>query len=309
VVGGTLTTALVDGRQVVEAGFINSPHAMVVVSTTPGTTIPAGNYLYRSIYTWNDSAGQLHRSSPSPVLVVNQPSAVGSQSMYVPLPALSYKVAYNLNGVNNTSNLNIELYRTDAAGTQFYLVASQAITTTQLQLPFFPIFSAMTNFYAVVTDGKAPTTASNFGVAFPAYWQFHYESSPPPAFIWQCNSQGRQFGLACVDGSFRVYFTNVSSPGIGPEWNVTGYVQVPPELGDCRSIAALDQYIAVFGTRGIGAMSGSGPGTTPGSNGIDLDIGAGFTLILPFLTRQALLVLGVLSRSLKVSCIKAVKVL
>jgi hypothetical protein len=274
-----LLPLLFDGRSVSEAGWINAPHWPVAGTATGTITLPAGTYLYRAIYRWFDAAGQIHRSSPSPALSVTVPvGGVNVQNILVPNPPFTARLS-NAGGTVPGSGLGIELYRTDAGGTTFYLVGSANAVQAQSQIAGANF--SLNSFYTNFADSTPPTTSSAFGVAFPAYWQSHYQSSQLPNFVWQCSSQGRHFALACVDGSYRVYFSNVWSPGIAPEWSVTGYVQVPPELGDCRSMAPLDDKILIFATRGVGVFNGQGPGTAPGSNGIDLDVGVGFSLVVP----------------------------
>jgi hypothetical protein len=274
-----LLPLLFDGRSVSEAGWLNAPHWPVAGTSTGTITLPAGTYLYRAIYRWFDAAGQIHRSSPSPALSVTVPvGGVNVQNILVPNPPFTARLS-NAGGTVPGSGLGIELYRTDAGGTTFYLVGSANAVQAQSQIAGSNF--SLNSFYTNFADSTPPTTSSAFGVAFPAYWQSHYQSSQLPNFVWQCSSQGRHFALACVDGSYRVYFSNVWSPGIAPEWSVTGYVQVPPELGDCRSMAPLDDKILIFATRGVGVFNGQGPGTAPGSNGIDLDVGVGFSLVVP----------------------------
>ena len=257
-ISGTAVTTLYDGSMPVEAGFHEQPHwpsAGAVVTNTSGN--PTGTYLYRYIYRWVDANGQVHRSSPSPALSVTQSSIWTSQNISVP---------YIMYTQRSISSMNIELYRTDPAGTLFYLVSSTTVPS------LFNISSAITNGFVTISDGSPTTASASFGVAYPGYWQSSYESSPPPSFIWQVTAQGRVFGLAQVDGGYRVYYSNVWTPGVTVEFNVQGYLTCPPELGDCRSLDVLDDKVMIFGTVGVGFFNGAGPGVTPGTNGIDLDI-------------------------------------
>lgn len=257
-------TMLSDGRQLLEAGWHETPHWLATSGAAAAGTIPAGTYLYRAIFRWMDNAGQIHRSSPSPVLSVTQAAPWTSQNILIPGIIGTYR---------SFVQFAVELYRTDPGGTVFYLVNTGVGT-----------ISSNTAASVTLTDTSPTTSQATFGVAYPGYWQSTPESSPPPSFIWQVTSQGRHFGLAQVDGGYRVYYTNVWSPGVSSEWNVQGYVTVPPELGDCRSLAVLDDKILIFGTINIGVFNGLGPAQSVqnSTNGIDYNVNdPSFTPVVP----------------------------
>jgi hypothetical protein len=265
-------TSFYDGKTLVEAGFHEAPHTMFKYGSATGSVNnPAGTYLYRCIYRWADANGQVHRSAPSPVLSVTQASAWNSQQIAIPLPIFTYK----------TQNLNLaaELYRTDNAGTVFYLVGTTTLTVASI--------GQSTGFgsgylFTTITDSSYTTASANFGVAYPGYWQSTPQSNPPPSFIWQVTSQGRHFGLAQVDGAYRIYYTNIWTPGVTVEWNTNGYLQVPPELGDCRSMTVQDSNVLIFGTLGVGTFNGNGPAQALGVDGQNYNVNdPGFSNIIP----------------------------
>ncbi len=288
-----LQTTMSDGRILHEAGWHNSPHVLYAAAAAGGgsaTDYPAGTYLYRAIFRWTDAAGQVHRSAPSPVLSLTNTAGWASRQLVIPCPV------YTMRGDSTIpittpagGGIYCELYRTDANGTVFYLVAN---SVTQVATNIATPVTSTT--MARVTDTYPVLSSSNFtGTAYPAYWQITPESSPAPSFIWQATNQGRYFGLAQVDGAYRVYYTNIWTPGVSVEWNVLGYITVPPELGDCRSIAPMDDKMFIFGSLGVGYFSGFGPAPVLGSNGIDRDINdPNFSAVVPIPSAQGIVGTG-----------------
>lgn len=82
-----------------------------------GGEMSDGSRGYCAVYSWTDNFGQIHRSAPSEILDVEFQSGNNTQSATITIPTLR---------LTDKSNVNIELYRTEANGTVFYKVTNLA---------------------------------------------------------------------------------------------------------------------------------------------------------------------------------------
>ncbi len=250
-----------DGRTLHESGFHfqASPPGPPVSITTGSAVNPAGVYYYYVVYRWTDSTGQLHQSAPSPARAVNFSSAWELVSFYIWPPIYTYKGFDSVPPINSVSPVYADLYRSstasdDPTGAVAYRVNSKVFINRQ--------HSAPTGNYLTDTllVDYQPTSIKTS--ALQLYTVGQVAANAPPSFIYTVNNKGRCFGLALVGSTYRVYFSSPYSDVPFPfasRWNINGFVTVPPELGDCRSLAALDDKILIFGTQGVAAFAGDGP--------------------------------------------------
>lgn len=254
-------TCIHDGRGVVEANYHFQTHNPVV-SVTTTTTGPgagsSGTYYWRVVWEWYDSLGRIHRSTPSAQFpgVVGSGAFLKSANVYCP-PPVTAKAA--VGGV-----LYARLYRSELNATSgiYYLVSTTTVQgysdsnrfSTLVDSGFMLDASVGTNLgvNALTQQPRLYTSFSN-GV-------YAYASQPPLPFIWQCGAKGRAFGLTQTFGQQRLYYTSAASGQFPFEWNQLNYAPIPPDLGDVRSIEAIDDKIILFGTRHNGVMNGDGPG-------------------------------------------------
>jgi hypothetical protein len=282
-------TCIHDGRGVVEANYHFQAHNPIPIMNTQtgGATtspFPPGSYYYICVWEWYDSLGRVHRSTPSVPVGVNIAAGNSGTScgITVPLPPTA-KAA--VGGV-----LYMRIYRSTVNGNSgtFYLIGTKQITG-----------NALNNMCASVTDNYIfdPSTAdvnSTYNLtSFPRLYTnltsdgstvYTFASTPPPPFVWQTASRGRAFGLCQIFGQHRLYYTSVAQDKFPFEWNVYNYAPIPPEIGDVRSIEAIDDKVLIFGTRSNAYLSGTGPATS-NTAGIPAP-GDGFDAVLPIPTPQ-----------------------
>ncbi len=248
-------------------------------------------YQYTVVYRWPDANGLVHRSPPSPVTQVSFVSGADSFGQCVvtfPIPETSYKY-YG-------GQIEAVVYRTVNAGSQFFQVYS-VLTSAPQQAS---LTGNLADFYISFTDTTADTalinpTGQNYIVEDRLYTAADgsYSAYQPPPFLWQVATGGRLYGLACVEGFYRVYFSQLWDEQAPPEFNYFCYLAIPAELGDVRSLAAYQSSIFLFGTRGIATFGGSGParqlslnsdGTTPNGATLSTIYTSGFYAVTPLPT-------------------------
>lgn len=106
--GGILK--MYDGNVLVEHNFLLTPQAPRFVSETPtGAVLPNGTYQYLEVYKWTDKAGQVHRGSPS--LPLTYTVTGGPKKPTIRIFTLPF---------TDKTNVELEVYRTEANGTVFY---------------------------------------------------------------------------------------------------------------------------------------------------------------------------------------------
>jgi hypothetical protein len=107
--------ATYDGRSITENGFLLWPEIISATASNGAGTLPVnGSYRFVAVFTYLDNAGQLHRSAPSEVVTGTTGATDDTFTVLVRGLTPSLKDYYG-----------IELYRTENAGTIFYLAEAQ----------------------------------------------------------------------------------------------------------------------------------------------------------------------------------------
>lgn len=279
-------TCVHDGRGLVEANFHFGTHNLAVVPTT-STTGPgsgaAGIYYWAVVWEWWDSLGRCHRSVPSALWPgqVSAGSFLTGATIYTP-PPVTAKSAVG-------GSLFARLYRSskDNSDKNMYLVSTTAI----------PAYGASSRFVSLPDNGtyidttSQTTTTGSFALnSQPRMYTnlasstavYTYPSSMPPPFLWQVGTKGRSFGLTQTFGQHRLWYTSVAQDRFPFEWNFFNYAPIPPDIGDVRSVEAIDDKIIIFGTRSNAVLNGDGP-TAQNSSGSPAP-GDGFSLVQPIPT-------------------------
>lgn len=266
-------TCIHDGRMVMEAGFHGATNNLLVTpyaqgdsgasSTALGT---AGFYYYIATWEWTDAQGRLHRSAPSRYAFCSPPSGGQFYGAKVTVPS-----PISVRG-SASQPVICRLYRS-TLGSQdanYYLVAIQAVpcmgqanATVVSQYGTVISDAQLIDPSVVVPTGFATPTLTTQAAIYTgissAYTGRVYPANPAPPFVWMTASRGRAFGLAIVQNQPRIYYSSVMTSGVPWEWHALNYAPVPSDVGDARSIDALDDKVMVFGSRLVGTISGDGP--------------------------------------------------
>jgi hypothetical protein len=115
---GSGQVQMYDGLNVVEHGFHLYPEYPAITSTTTGGALQNGaTYGYQYVYSWTDAQGQVHRSSPSIVSSISTGGSGATAATSSIIPTLR---------VTNKTGVYIEVYRTLANGSVYFLVGTVA---------------------------------------------------------------------------------------------------------------------------------------------------------------------------------------
>lgn len=283
-----------DGRILSEVNFHTAAYNIGVTASQGGTVLgPAATYYYSLVWTWIDSLGRKHRSQPSLAQSVTVTGSFYGANVCITAP-LGNKFA--------SGNPPIcEVYRSlsNATDANSYLVLTVAVP------PMGTLASPATASVVLVGDVTFTDSYTSGGTSIVGTLSAQprmytsisassvsnvYPSSAPPPFTWMVASKGRAAGLAYVQGEARLYYSSADSFGIPLEWNQFNYVSVPGEIGEARSVEAIDDKYVILGTRANAVINGDGP---PPSNTAGIPSpGDGFSSVTPLPTPAGVLGTG-----------------
>lgn len=240
--GGYLRTY--DGVGLVEAGFHVAPELKSVTSGASGGAIGAGSYLYRAVYEWRDSNGQLQQSAPSAPLSVTMSGSTNTQTVSVTTLSLTEKLAEK--GRNDVS---IVLYRTLANGTVFYRVTSQTS-------PVLNTAAARSTGKVTITDTLSDAAIASNQILYTVGGEVENINGPSPTLI--LSFKNRLFALTGEDPS-AVYYSKELIQGLAPAFNDTLRISVNPQFGNITALGSLDDKLVIFKPAAIYVVAGDGP--------------------------------------------------
>jgi hypothetical protein len=292
---GCMTT-LHDGRILTEANFHTAAfNPAADTASYSGNLGPAGTYYYNIVYTWIDALGRKHRSQPSLVAAIT----IGSGSNF---PGAQCIVCAPVGNKAASGNyVTCEVYRSlsNATDGNSYLVGTLAVapmgtaitpnnaTTALVDNTFTDSYTPSGGAPVVGTLSAQPRLYTSINASSVANI---YAASAPPPFCWMVATKGRAAGIAYVQGEARLYYSSVDSFGIPLEWNPFNYATIPGEIGEARSVEAIDDKFVILGTRANAVVNGDGP---PPSNAAGIPSpGDGFSAVTPLPTPAGVLGTG-----------------
>jgi hypothetical protein len=239
---------LYDGAYTSEVGFLHSPDAIAASTAGAGGTLPAGAYGYAAVYAWQDAAGTMHRSAPSPVASVTTTGATSLNTIVV----RTLKVTRKATTVNPVM---VELYRTVAAGSVYYKVA-EAESSTIVETVSFSDTETDTN---LIGNALLYTTG---GVL---------EAMPPPPLGALAIYRNRLVGIN-TEKPTQLWYSKQVIPGQPPEFSDFLALNLDSVGGDATALAALDDKLLIFKGGVVYYLTGSGPDDTGGQNDFSVPI-------------------------------------
>lgn len=227
-----------DGSTVSEDGFHVYPETVTFSSTAgAGGFMSDGTYNYVAVYRWTDNTGKDHLSVPTPTALEVVVSGGGStQIVTVTVPTLR---------LTEKSNVVIDLYRTETAGTVFYKVStSSAPTFNDKTVDTVSIVDTLSD--ATLASREALYTTGNI-----------LENVAPPAAYQIAVLNNR---LALVgDDKYRVFFSKEISEGRPVEYTDIIYRDVDPIGGELTAIRAMQDKLILFSNDASFYIVGDGP--------------------------------------------------
>ncbi len=253
--GGVLR--MYDGRALVEHGFLEIPPAGAELGAAPtvagsldvGTKptsggfgiSPSGIYYVTYVYTYVDRNGQVHRSAPAIPWSVDC-SAAGPWRFnhYIRIPTLTDKQI-----------IEIQIYRTDANGSQYYNVTSLDTTSAKL---FIDKDSNIGGFIGFADNVSIPSSPFKEPL-YTDSGELEVDCANPSKYL--TTFKNRIF-LMSSDGT-RLWYSKVNTLGTPVEFNNNLYIDLDGRGGAGTVIATMDSNLIIFKERSIFALSGDGP--------------------------------------------------
>jgi len=226
-----------DGSQVVEHGFYLYPENITSTSASIGGSLSDGTYEYIAVYNWTDNKGQQHLSAPSIANNITLSGGTNTQLVSVVVPTLR---------LTEKSNVIIDLYRTENAGTIFYKVTSIAS----------PNYNNKAADSITVTDGITDASLISREVLYTTGGVLDNIIAPQASTI---DSFKNRIFLAGLENPNRVQYSKIRTEGKPIEFNDTLYKDVIPYGGSITSLKAMDDKLVIFKERSVFYMSGDGP--------------------------------------------------
>jgi hypothetical protein len=236
-----------DGRTVSEWGFHLFPEITdLTQSNTAGGAIANGTYSYLAVFQWTDALGNLHQSTPSDPVSIVTTGLNDTVTITATLAFLSAK-----------SNVAVAFYRTQNAGSVYFLVSDPVFITSadasgsSVTATFIDTFSD-----ANIAGNPQPYT-------YPASAVLE-NTTPPPSIVMTAHNN-RLFFVDAENPNSE-WYTKTFSPGTG--LSPSGFLlqQIDPKLGAIVASSEMDANIVRWTATGLFAQAGDGANDT--GNGI-----------------------------------------
>lgn len=242
-VGGVLALngacpAIYDGQSVSELGFNVFPEILSTAITTGSGFISAGTRSYIAVLQWPDAQGRLHQSTPSnPVQVITTASA--------------NTITLILNSLNLTekNNVNIALYRTQDAGTIYYLVTNPA------QLTFNNEGSLTITITDVMEDSNLPGRPELYTTG-----NVLENTVPPPSMIMEARND--RLWLVDDENPNTIWYTKSDQKGVGLSPSGFLTMQIDQKFGNIVALSEMDEKMIVMKLEGNFWFAGDGADDT-----------------------------------------------
>lgn len=233
--GGILK--MYDGLQVVEHGFHVFPEDLSSSSASTGGNISDGQRQYVAVYAWTDNKGNIHRSAPSVAETAVFSAGTATQKATITVPTLR---------LSQKSDVIIELYGTEAAGTVFYKITSttsptyndSSVDTQDIEVTISDT-SLISNEILYTTGGLLDNIAAE-------------SSSIIEGF------QDRIF-LAGLEDANKLQYSKIRFSGAPVEFSDILTIRVDSVGGGITALKKMDDKLVVFKDDACFYLSGDGP--------------------------------------------------
>ncbi len=225
-----------DGVRLREQGFVVYPEGVSTSQGGGGSLTALGTYTYHIYYEKINARGQRTQSTTAEVTSITLTGA--NNRVTLTIPTLPY-IYWDNGGLHSYRAVG---YRSEANGSIRYRCFDVALTTS-------------TDTVTVVDD-MADTTLN--------VRELDYQNTPevdnagvPPLRALHAGPD-RLWGVDCTNRR-RVYFSKLIDNDLSVEFTDAFFLEFPDEI---VAVATLTNQLVAFGSRGIYAVAGEGPGNT-----------------------------------------------
>jgi hypothetical protein len=254
--GGTVCNY--SGAWPTETGFIDYPAHDVAITGAVGSGVLSGAYKYVSVYRYVDETGTVTFSRTSASASITPNTQKGR--INVVQCGLTYRdyLAW-LTTVPPQSNVLIEVYRTRAGGTQFYLVASNQVGTPLTGLSTQALTQDAATGYWTADDNMSDATLISQPLLHrhPGVPNTPVDRYPPTCGNVICQHKDRIF-LADAYGT-RVYYSSYFVDGEAAWFNPVFSFFIHGGTGPITALASMDGRLFIFKKDSIFVVDGDGP--------------------------------------------------
>lgn len=230
-----------DGARVGETGFQLSPQLVSIADGGGGGNLSAGTYQYRLVYSWVLNNGELVRG------VVSQAASIAlaaSHSVSLEVATMPLAMRDRLVAGANTS---IEVYRTTANGSLFYLQSS-VVTGPQN--------STSSPSAIAISDNVADADLQVGELLYTTGGVLDWEA--PPAYFAACTHKNRLIIIPNED-PFSWMPSSEWVPNEAVRFSSFTTNRVPADNGKLVNCASLDGKLILFAENGAYVVVGDGP--------------------------------------------------
>ena len=227
-----------DGNETVEHGFHVFPEDLLNNSTaTVGGSIPDGTYQYAAVYSWTDNQGQQHKSAPSIGFEVILTGGTATQTQSIDVPSLR---------LTDKTNVILDLYRTEDAGTVFYKVTDT----------FNPIYNDKTVDVVTIVDTTSDTNLIDNEILYTTGGVLDNIAAPSCSII---TSFGNRIVLAGLEDENKLVYSKIRFENQPIEFNDSLTINTKAQGGAITALKAMDEKLVIFKDEAIYYMIGDGP--------------------------------------------------
>lgn len=229
---------LYDGATISEHGFHVFPEVLSAATAGTGGSMSDGDYAYVAVYRWTDNTGREHRSAPTQSPLTSTLSGGGSsQKITVTIPTLR---------ISDKSDVVIDLFRTENAGTSYYKVTSDLS-------PLLNVTSADTVSFI---DTIADTTLIARELLYTTGGTLENIAASAVTRVTALNGER----LAIVgELSNRVFMSKQVFEETPVEFNDTIYRDVDPAGGAVTQLQGMNDKLVIFSEGCAAYITGEGP--------------------------------------------------
>lgn len=253
IIAGGATTYY-DGKFPAEAGFFDYPMFTVVDSGVAGN--PNGIYNYLALFKKVDASGTAHYSrafGPVSLTVASKKITTTVQACHV---------TNSESGRSGDSQVIVELYRTLAGGTQYFLCSTSNVPSSSTQ----DLVKGV-SFYTC-TDDMSDATLATKPLLFrqPGTAGTELDRYPGPSGNVSCQHKDRSFVTDTL--GTRVYYSNYFVDGEGVWFSPLFSLQAHGGCGPITGLVSMDGRLFIFKRDAIFVVDGDGPPAN-GGNGME----------------------------------------
>lgn len=228
-----------DGNSVSEHGFCAFPEGLTNPSNSAtGGSLSDGSRGYKAVYKWTDNTGRDHRSAPTLLPLEVTLSGGGSvQESDIRVPTLR---------VTEKTDVVIELYRTEDAGTTYYKVTSDLV----------PVLNDKSVDYIDITDGLSDTDLLSREALYTTGDVL--ENIQAPACFQITPYNGDRLALV-GENAYRTFWSKQVTEEQPVEFSDAIYRDVEPTGGPLTAIRNMASKLLQFTEDSTYYVSGEGP--------------------------------------------------